>query len=132
LTPRVHQWWYFMQPFEFQVEYRKGSQMALDDCLSRNPVTVVAQTYTSKVEEVRVDLVTITPNWLVSEQQRDKNILKIIPDINSDEMQKELAQNTYAERVCCIVSFKGMERHVVCPLSRGRLDGLLSTTFTRP
>jgi len=44
LTPRVHRWWSFMQPFEFQVENRKGSQMAHFECLSRNLVTVVAQT----------------------------------------------------------------------------------------
>jgi len=87
-TPRVHRWWSFMQLFEFIVEYRKESQMAHVDCLSRNPVAVEVQPNTNKVVEVRVELATITHKWLVSEQQRDENISNIMSELNSDEMQR--------------------------------------------
>jgi len=46
--------------FEYHVEYRKESQMAHVDFLSRNPVALEAKPNSSKVVEVRVDLATIT------------------------------------------------------------------------
>lgn len=40
LLPRVARWWVYLQDFDFDLEYRKGTFMSHADYLSRNPVNV--------------------------------------------------------------------------------------------
>lgn len=40
LLPRVTRWWVYMQDFDFNIMYKKGSALPHVDYLSRNPVTV--------------------------------------------------------------------------------------------
>ncbi|KAL0810648.1 hypothetical protein ABMA28_010755 [Loxostege sticticalis] len=40
LLPRVARWWVYLQDFDFNLDYRKGSLMSHADYLSRNPVNV--------------------------------------------------------------------------------------------
>jgi len=88
---RVHRWWAFLQAFDFSVQYRKGTQIAHVDCLSRNPIPEASKTINKEVE-VRVDLSVITDNWLIPEQQRDLGIVDIMNQINGGEMQVDRAK----------------------------------------
>lgn len=40
LLPRVARWWIYLQNFNFNLEYRRGSSLSHADYLSRNPVNV--------------------------------------------------------------------------------------------
>ncbi|BES94514.1 Hypothetical Protein NTJ_07326 [Nesidiocoris tenuis] len=39
ILPRVARWWMYMQDFDFEILYRKGSNLAHVDYLSRNPIS---------------------------------------------------------------------------------------------
>jgi len=80
-----------LQAFDFSVQYRKGTQIAHVDCLSRNPIPEASKTINKEVE-VRVDLSVITDNWLIPEQQRDLGIVDIMNQINGGEMQVDRAK----------------------------------------
>lgn len=66
------------------------------DFLSRNPIPTKPN-YTNRTVEARIDLAEIMGNWLIAEQQRDQDIVKIVEQLNSGEMQENIA-NTYETR----------------------------------
>lgn len=89
LTPRVHRWWGFLQSFEFDIEYRKGERMAHVDFLSRNPLSE-GNKCVDKIIEKRINLTEVTDNWLVSEQQRDPEIINISSKLRNNELPENL------------------------------------------
>lgn len=98
LTPRAHRWWAFLQLFDFVVVYREGKRMSHVDFFSRNlvpsdpPVVSVPC-----IEQKRIEVTELSPNWLQAEQQRDEEISKIVVEVESGQMNEELAK-TYVLR----------------------------------
>lgn len=82
LKPRIARWWAYMQDFDFQIMYRKGSEISHVDFLSRNPIETVAQ----------VDLCSNNyKNWLTIAQTQDeecKQIIKSLKDNRDDATKK--------------------------------------------
>lgn len=113
LTPRVHRWWAYLQAFDFDIVYREGKNMSHVDFLSRNPSSqiespvneltpnpepqVTLATPTKKVEQKRVDITTLSSNWLLAEQQRDAEVSLLISKLNDNSLSDEVAQ-TYELR----------------------------------
>lgn len=93
LTPRVHRWWAFLQSFDFDIIHRSGKRMSHVDFFSRN---TLPQTFT-KIEQKIVNLTDLSSNWLLAEQQRDDEILKLITEINENKLNDEKAK-TYELR----------------------------------
>lgn len=76
LKPRIARWWAYMQDFDFQIIYRKGSEISHVDFLSRNPIETVAQ----------VDLSSNNyQNWLTLAQSRDEECKQIIKSLNDNK-----------------------------------------------
>lgn len=75
--------------------------MSHADFLSRNHIEpeckTPALTVADKVEQKRVELTEVSNDWLIAEQQRDKDILKLIADLKSNQMEESLA-STYELR----------------------------------
>lgn len=81
LLPRVCRWWAYLQDFNFSLEYRKGSNLAHADYLSRNPVSMCtvgkphnwAQIAQAADEETQTLLQKLTDGQLDSNQYVKKN-----------------------------------------------------------
>lgn len=97
LTPRAHRWWDFLQSFDFEVVYREGALMAHVDFFSRNPISSDLGQPVSRIEQKRIEVTELTSNWLLAEQQRDEEILKIISELENGQMNEQLAK-TYVLR----------------------------------
>lgn len=67
--------------------------------MSRNHIEPATreQTACEKVEQKRIEFTEVSNDWLLAEQQRDKDILKLIEDLSSNQMEETLA-NTYELR----------------------------------
>ncbi|BET03422.1 multicellular organismal development [Nesidiocoris tenuis] len=107
LSPRVHRWWAFLQAFDFEIVYRKGSSMKHVDFLSRNlvpsiqPVTTPSPLINEESRAggncKRIDLTELPENWLQFEQQRDEEISETLSQMNNGELDEALLQ-TYEIR----------------------------------
>lgn len=93
LTPRVHRWWAFLQSYDFDVTYRAGEQMAHVDFFSRNHLPVHPKEPVSKCTQKIIELAELSENWLLAEQQRDEEIVKLITDINEGLINEDLAKS---------------------------------------
>lgn len=74
LVPRVARWWAYMQDFNFNIVYRKGSSLPHVDYLSRNPV-IIRRLATHE-------------SWLYIEQRGDAEIKQLIDDANDGKLDK--------------------------------------------
>lgn len=72
LLPRVARWWVYLQDFDFDLEYRKGTQMSHADYLSRNPVNVCT---------VKKPL-----NWAQIAQASDEETRALIQKLNDGQL----------------------------------------------
>lgn len=98
LSPRVHRWWAYLQSYDFEIEHRAGTRMSHVDCLSRNPITPTKfSTPTKRVEQKRVDLATLSDNWLLAEQEKDEEICKIKSDLQNEVLPEDVRM-TYEVR----------------------------------
>lgn len=103
LSPRVHRYWAFLQAYEFEIVYREGKRMAHVDFLSRNPIPESSTTDTAltvvndKVEQRRIDLSTLSENWLLAEQLRDNEIQAIVLKQKENELPADISK-TYETR----------------------------------
>ncbi|CAH2105851.1 unnamed protein product [Euphydryas editha] len=97
ITPRVHRWWAFLQAFDFQIRYREGRRMAHVDFLSRNALPSPDIQSVSKVEQKRVDLATLSANWLLAEQLRDQEIQSLVTKLNEGQLPPQICK-TYEMR----------------------------------
>lgn len=81
LTPRVARWWTFMQDFQFQISYKKGTYVQHVDYLSRNPVTI-------KRLEVNIieELDGHPPSWLRTAQEGDEESQNLMHQVRAGEI----------------------------------------------
>ena len=75
IIPRIARWWLRLSEFNFDIEYRKGKQMAHVDALSRVPVEIGenAETIADKVLTVGIDHY----DWFATLQQQDSFLVEI-------------------------------------------------------
>lgn len=105
LSPRVHRYWAFLQAYDFEIIYREGKKMSHVDCLSRNPLPEpleapspsVLPVVPKKVEQKRIDLTTLSENWLLAEQLRDDEIQAIVVKLKDNQLPADIAK-TYEIR----------------------------------
>lgn len=97
LTPRVHRWWAFLQSFDFDIVHREGKRMVHADFLSRNPLPLKSDKPFDKVEPKKICVADISKNWLLAEQQRDSDIVKLVCDFVNDKLNEDVAK-TYELR----------------------------------
>jgi hypothetical protein len=67
IVPRIARWWAYLQDFNYEIVYRKGSSLSHVDFLSRNPVSVLR---VSKHE-----------SWLHIEQKGNAEVQQMISDL---------------------------------------------------
>lgn len=72
LLPRVARWWMFLQDYDFDLDYRKGTALSHADYLSRNPVNVC---------EIRKPL-----NWAQIAQAADEETLKLLQKLKDGDL----------------------------------------------
>ncbi|CAH2088730.1 unnamed protein product [Euphydryas editha] len=77
--------------------YREGKRLAHADFFSRNPLSPNPEKIFDKVEPKQVHATAITKNWLLAEQQRDSDIMKLIGDLTDDNRNEDVAK-TYELR----------------------------------
>uniref|UniRef100_A0A0A9X1Z8 RNA-directed DNA polymerase n=1 Tax=Lygus hesperus TaxID=30085 RepID=A0A0A9X1Z8_LYGHE len=82
IIPRVARWWMYMQDFNFEIVYRKGSDLSHVDFLSRNPPS------SANVLRVRHD------TWLYIEQKGNIEVQKMLSALR----EGKLDPNQYAEK----------------------------------
>lgn len=97
LTSRVHRWWGFLQSFNFDVVHREGKRMVHVDFFSRNPLPVNSEKKITNLEPKQVHVTEITKNWLLAEQQRDSDIVKLVNDLTNEKLSEDIAR-TYELR----------------------------------
>ncbi|KAG7310665.1 hypothetical protein JYU34_003468 [Plutella xylostella] len=79
MLPRVARWWEQMQEYNFCIEYRPGKSMAHVDALSRNPIL--------GSPPISYDVLTVNDsNWLVTVQDADDEVQRIIGILNNSEL----------------------------------------------
>ncbi|CAG9137669.1 unnamed protein product [Plutella xylostella] len=119
LLPRVCRWWAYLQDFNFSLEYRKGSNLAHADYLSRNPVSMCtvgkphnwAQIAQAADEETQTLLQKLTDGQLDSNQYVKKNdVLYYKYSPETSELKKVLTN---------VVSLFGSPKLIVA--DRGRM-----------
>lgn len=71
ILPRVARWWSYMQDFDFEIVYRKGSALPHVDFLSRNPT---------------VRKITAEESWLYIEQRSDNEVKQLIEDASTGNL----------------------------------------------
>lgn len=72
LLPRVARWWVYLQDYDFELQYRKGSMMSHADYLSRNPVNICE--------------ITRPQNWAQLAQAADDETQMLIEKLNNGEL----------------------------------------------
>lgn len=72
LLPRVARWWVYLQDYDFELEYRKGTALSHADYLSRNPVNVC---------QVRRPT-----NWAQVAQAADTETQELVEKLNSGQL----------------------------------------------
>lgn len=94
LKPRVHRWWAFLQGFDFDIVHREGKHICHADFFSRNPLpqSEAKNKVSEKVVQKEVNLAELSQNWLMMEQQRDPEILKLLTDIDMNELPADVAK----------------------------------------
>lgn len=90
LTPRVHRWWAFLQAFDFEVVYKKGNSMCHADFFSRNPLPSSHKVY-EKVDTRIVNIAELSDDWLLAEQQRDDEIVKLMSDLKGGKLNDDIS-----------------------------------------
>lgn len=79
LSPRVARWWTFMQDFQFQISYKKGSFVQHVDYLSRNPVAV-------KHSVNIIENLNDPPSWLKIAQQNDHETQDLLNKVRTGDI----------------------------------------------
>lgn len=76
LLPRVARWWVYLQDFNFEIEYRKGSMMSHADYLSRNP-------------PFEVNTITRPRNWAQIAQKADDETRQLVQRLNDGSLDSD-------------------------------------------
>lgn len=89
LSPRVARWWTYMQDFNFEIVYKKGTYISHVDYLSRNPVEALPPMSGS------VNLINDGSSWLEIAQQNDPETQALIDRVQTGEVDANqyLVQN---------------------------------------
>jgi len=80
ICPRIARWWTYMQDFDYEIIYRKGSSLNHVDYLSRNPVVLKVTT--------RYD------SWLHIEQRGNAEVQQMLTDLE----EGRLDANQYVQK----------------------------------
>lgn len=80
IVPRIARWWTYLQDFNYDIVYRKGSNLNHVDFLSRNPVSVLR---TSRCD-----------SWLHIEQKGNAEVEQMLNDLR----EGKLDSNQYIEK----------------------------------
>ncbi len=72
ILPRVARWWTYLQDFNYEIVYRKGSSLSHVDFFSRNPVSVL---HVSQHEP-----------WLHIQQKGDAEVQQMISDLREGKL----------------------------------------------
>lgn len=80
MVPRISRWWIYMQDFNFDIAYRKGSSLPHVDYLSRNPV--------SQIRRVSHN------NWTYVEQIDNEVVQHILKQLSDGDLDS----NQYVEK----------------------------------
>lgn len=110
LLPRVARWWIFLQDYNFQINYRKGTMLSHADYLSRNPCLV------NNIERPR--------NWAQAAQAGDEETQTMIQSLEQGQLdptryvkQNEILYYRYAPT--------GEESRLLCYIPKGHRLSLL-------
>lgn len=80
LLPRIGRWWFEVQEYTFDVEYRTGSKMAHVDALSRNPIRI-------SIEILKVDIT--EGDWILAAQLQDEQLSHIRTILSGENREHE-------------------------------------------
>lgn len=80
IIPRIARWWTYMQDFDYEIVYRKGSSLGHVDFLSRNPVSIFR--------------ITKHESWLHIEQKSNAEVQQMLTDLR----EGQLDANQYVEK----------------------------------
>lgn len=84
LISRIARWWFTIQEFDIEIEYRPGERMRHVDALSRNPVS-------SHV------LMIDNSDWLLTLQMQDENIQNILTQLREPNVSPNISNNYVAK-----------------------------------
>ncbi|CAH2208856.1 jg14098, partial [Pararge aegeria aegeria] len=105
MLPRVARWWGTMQEYDFNIIYKPGATMGHVDALSRNPIA----------DKEVLDILNIDSNWIVTVQQSDPELQRIVNILNDPETKNlaELKNNFIVKRGLLYRNTSDGERWVV-------------------
>ncbi|CAK1589562.1 unnamed protein product [Parnassius mnemosyne] len=89
MLPRVARWWTQMQEFDFSIEYMPGTSMPHVDALSRNPALPDEDLKFKDIFHVK------EIDWLVTVQNPDTDVQRIIGILNSPNLNVLDIKNNY-------------------------------------
>jgi hypothetical protein len=84
IVPRIARWWIYMQDFDYEINYRKGSSLNHVDYLSRNPVSVLRVSRNRGRDD----------SWLYIEQKGNAEVRQMLSDLH----EGKLDGNQYVEK----------------------------------
>ena len=126
LNDRVHRWWTYLQTITFDIMYRESKRLAHVDFFSRNLVDLDHRKI-DKIAEKEINLAEISEDWLLAEQRRDPQIIRITRKLQNGELAEASRMPMSYDKVLFTVKYNEKAEPSACPLSREALDGPLLT-----